>query len=314
MRKASALIITAGLVMTALTACASPGSAQASCDSTTTAGAATDLVSVTGDLGTAPDVNFPTPLKSATTQRSEIIAGSGEKIVAGQLISAEINIYNGTNGNVIAQGAYDEANAPLFLLNGADISGITDGLLCARVGERAVIVVAPEDGLAGTDTLPAGVAPTDTLVVVVDVVKAFLPRANGVDQTVANGLPAVVLDENGVPGIVVPGGDAPTTLEVGVLKKGAGEKIEEDSNVLVNLIGVLWKDKTVLSSTWSDGSPTQLVPNGVIKGLGTSLIGQTVGSQIVAVIPPDQGYGATATDTIPAESTLVFVVDILGVN
>ncbi|SEN03265.1 hypothetical protein E3O25_01120 [Cryobacterium sp. TMT1-3] len=314
MRKASALIITAGLVMTALTACASPGPAQASCDSTTTSGPASELVSVTGEFGTAPDVNFPTPLKSATTQRSEIIAGSGEKIGGGQLISAEINIYNGTNGNVIAQGAYDAANVPLFLLNGADISGITDGLLCARVGERVVIVVAPDDGFAGTDSQPAGVAPTDTLVVVVDVVKAFLPRANGVDQTVANGLPAVVLDEDGVPGVVVPNGDAPTTLEVGVLKKGSGEKIEADSNVIVNLIGVLWKDKKVLSSTWSDGSPTQLVPNGVISGLATALTGQTVGSQIVAVIPPDQGYGATATDTIPAGSTLVFVVDILGVS
>ena len=314
MRKASALIITAGLVMTALTACATPGTAQASCETTTTSGAASELVSATGDFGTAPDVNFPTPLKSATTQRSEIIAGSGDKLVAGQLISAEINIYNGTNGNVIAQGAYDDANVPLFLLNGADITGITDGLLCARVGERVVIVVAPDDGFAGADTQPAGIAATDTLVVVVDVVKAFLPRADGVDQTVANGLPAVVLDENGVPGVVVPGGDAPTTLEVGVLKKGAGQKVVEDSNVVVNLIGVLWKDKKVVSSTWTDGAPTQIVPNGVLTGLATSLIGQTVGSQIVAVIPPDQGYRDTATASIPAGSTLIFVVDILGVN
>ena len=45
-----------------------------------------------------------------------------------------------------------------------------------------------------------------------------------------------------------------------------------------------------------------------------ALIGQTVGSQIVAVIPPDQGYGDKASGTIPAGSTLIFVVDILGVN
>ena len=39
-----------------------------------------------------------------------------------------------------------------------------------------------------------------------------------------------------------------------------------------------------------------------------------VGSQIVAVIPPSLGYGSQAQGTIPANSTLVFVVDILGIQ
>ena len=48
------------------------------------------------------------------------------------------------------------------------------------------------------------------------------------------------------------------------------------------------------------------------------MTGQTIGSQVLLVIPPDQGYGSTdQTDsttgkvTIPANSTLYFVVDIL---
>jgi peptidylprolyl isomerase len=39
-----------------------------------------------------------------------------------------------------------------------------------------------------------------------------------------------------------------------------------------------------------------------------------VGSQIIAVLPPDQAYGDQASQTIPAGSTLVFVIDILGVK
>ncbi|MBG6214110.1 MAG: FKBP-type peptidyl-prolyl cis-trans isomerase [Cryobacterium sp.] len=321
MRKASALIVTAGLVMTALTACASPGISQASCDAPVTTGAASELVSASGNFGSAPDVTFPTPLKTTSTQRTEIISGSGTQAVAGQQLNVELNVYNGTTGKVIQQAAYDGKNFIPVVLNGAGVKGLTDGLLCAQVGERVAIVVAPEDafGAAGNDQF--GVAPTDSLVVVADVVTAFLPRANGVDQTVANGLPAVVLDENGVPGVVIPNGDAPTMLEVGVLKKGAGEKVTEGSTVTVNYSGILWKEKTVFDSSWANGSPVPLVAAvgsatqpGVIAGMSTALIGQTVGSQIVMVIPPSLGYGGAASAAIPADSTLIFVVDILGIN
>jgi peptidylprolyl isomerase len=39
-----------------------------------------------------------------------------------------------------------------------------------------------------------------------------------------------------------------------------------------------------------------------------------VGSQVLAVIPPGDGYGDQASESIPANSTLVFVIDILGVD
>ena len=321
MRKASALIVIAGLSMTGLTACASPGTAQASCETAVTSGAASALVSVSGDFGSVPEVTFPTPLKSTSTQRTEIIAGSGAPAVAGQQLNVELNVYNATTGEVIQQGAYDGANLVPVVLNGAGLQGLTDGLLCAQVGERIAIVISPEDAFGDAGNEQFQVAPTDALVVVADVVTAFLPRADGVDQTVANGLPAVVLDENGTPGVVVPNGEAPTTLEVGVLKKGAGEKITEGATVTVNYSGVLWKEKTVFDSSWVNGSPVSLVAAagsatepGVIAGMATALIGQTVGSQIVMVIPPSLAYGSTANGAVPADSTLIFVVDILGIS
>ncbi|WP_104082687.1 FKBP-type peptidyl-prolyl cis-trans isomerase [Cryobacterium sp. Y11] len=321
MRKASALIVTAGLVMAALTACASPGTAEASCTAPIASGAASELVSVSGKIGEAPDVTFPTPLKSTTTQVSQIIAGSGTKMMADQKLAIELNVYNATTGDLIQAGAYDGTNVLKVVLNESTLTGIATGLTCSQVGERVAIVVPPADafGAAGNEQL--AIQPTDSLVLVIDVVKAFLLRADGVDQPVANGLPAVVLDENGTPGIVVPSGDAPTSLEIGVLKKGDGVKVAEGATVTVNYTGVLWKEKTVFESSWTNGSPVEFVAAvgsqtqaGLIEGMATALIGQTVGSQIVVVIPPEQAYGDTATATIPANSTLVFVFDILGVN
>jgi peptidylprolyl isomerase len=43
-----------------------------------------------------------------------------------------------------------------------------------------------------------------------------------------------------------------------------------------------------------------------------ALDGVKVGSQVIAVIPPDLGYGDVDQGSIPAGSTLIFVIDVLG--
>ncbi len=57
-----------------------------------------------------------------------------------------------------------------------------------------------------------------------------------------------------------------------------------------------------------------VIGNGqVIAGWDEGLVGQTVGSQVLLVVPPDKGYGTAGnTDAgIKGTDTLVFVVDIL---
>jgi peptidylprolyl isomerase len=45
-----------------------------------------------------------------------------------------------------------------------------------------------------------------------------------------------------------------------------------------------------------------------------ALEGATVGSQVIASMPPKDGYGENAQGAIPANSTLIFVIDVLGIN
>ena len=54
--------------------------------------------------------------------------------------------------------------------------------------------------------------------------------------------------------------------------------------------------------------------DGVVPGFAKALEGQTVGSQVLVVVPPDEGYGDKEQNGIPAGSTLVFVIDILGLD
>jgi FKBP-type peptidyl-prolyl cis-trans isomerase len=321
-RKASALIATAALLAAALTGCSASGTAAADCKAPVKSGAASELIDVTGDFGAAPTVTFPTPLKTKTTERSQIIEGSGDPLVKNQMVKVDFSVYNGTSGKLIEATGYDGEKAATLVLNDNTMKGLVDGILCTQVGERVAVAVSPADGFGpqgGQEQL--GVTGTDSLVFVIDVVKAYLPRANGADQPVESGLPSVVLDSDGVPGITIPSGAAPTKLTIGVLKKGDGATVKEGDTVTVQYTGVVWDTKKVFDSSWEKGTPAQFVAadgskvqGGVIPGFADALIGQTVGSQVIAVIPPDQGYGDQESGTIPANSTLVFVVDILGVN
>jgi peptidylprolyl isomerase len=45
-----------------------------------------------------------------------------------------------------------------------------------------------------------------------------------------------------------------------------------------------------------------------------ALEGITVGSQVIAVMPPDVAYGSAGQGSIPGNATLIFVIDVLGMN
>lgn len=52
----------------------------------------------------------------------------------------------------------------------------------------------------------------------------------------------------------------------------------------------------------------------VIKGWDEGLVGMKVGEKKTLTITPDKGYGAQAVGPIPANSTLVFDVEVVGIE
>jgi peptidylprolyl isomerase len=102
-------------------------------------------------------------------------------------------------------------------------------------------------------------------------------------------------------------------LVVQPLIKGAGPVVKSGETIRVNYTGVLWKNGKKFDASGDRGKPftTPIGVGQVVPGWDKGLVGQTVGSRILLVIPPADGYGANAKPPIGATDTMVFVVDIL---
>lgn len=311
MRRSSALFVSIALIA-GLSACASPA-ADSSCTPLAESGSVVDKVKVTGGFGDLPTATFPTPLTASKTERKILVKGDGSPALPGGAVTLDFTIYNGETGDILGQTKYDGTDLQTSSLDDTSlIHGLVATIQCAPAGSQIVSVIAPTD-LLDPNGAPIGDLGKDTtLVVVADLISTSLAKANGKDQPAQDGFPAVVLDANGVPGVTVPKSKAPTELKVEVLKKGDGPVVKAGSSVTVHYTGVLWSDGTVFDSSWTRKSPATFSLNGVVPGFAQALEGQTVGSQIVAVIPPKLGYGNQDKGTIPSGSTLVFVIDILG--
>jgi FKBP-type peptidyl-prolyl cis-trans isomerase len=301
------------MLLGGLSACYVGPTQATECTPGASSGNASEAVQATGSVLSQPTVSFPTPLRPRTTEATTIDRGNGEVIGGDQYVSGYITILNGTTGEVIQQSDY-QGTPEFFSIDRVGINGLQQGLQCAQVDSRVAVVVPGREAFTD-ENRPGGFTEDDSLVVVVDFKEAFLGRAQGTAQVAQNGMPSVVLAPDGRPGITVPKDPAPKKLRVANLIIGNGDKVKEGDTVLVNYTGVLWDSGDVFDSSWENGRPAQIeIKDGqVIPGFLDAMKGKKVGDQVLAVIPPDQGYGDQAQGTIPANSTLVFVIDILGI-
>jgi len=308
-----ATIAASGALAFTLSACATTGMPSA-CSPSVESGGASETITASSSLGSAPVVEFPTPLYSNGVQASVLIEGDGTPVQEGEWVTAEITLLDGTNGEVIETTAYDDAQ-PFAALFEALPLAIPDGLECQPTGSRIALTI-PATVAFGDAEVPAPLTEDDTLVAVVDIVSSVTARASGTILPSTAGVPSVVRAPNGQPGITIPGGDAPSDYREATLIQGDGATVATGDSVLVQYTGVTWAGGEVFDSTWDSGAPTTLVADeaSVIPGFAKALTGKEVGSQVIAVIPPDEAYGDQAQSAIPANSTLVFVIDILAIQ
>lgn len=311
-----------GITALALTGCAvSTTTAQTTtaqnCESPASSNSEVlEAISVTGGTDGAPDVEMFTPLHTQSTQSAIVEPGTGTQITTGnQVVAFDFLIFGGESGKQLLGTPYDVAAEPTSLAQWASVfPTLPESLQCASAGSRVVVALDSDtfaEGVADQIGLSAG----ESAVMVVDVRKVYLDKANGAPVFNAGfNLPTVVRAPDGRPGVTIPDVDPPADLVSQVLKKGDGATVSADDRARLHYTGLLWSDSTVFDSSWEKGEPAGFVMGEMIPGFREAVVGQTVGSQIMVVIPPDQAYGDEAAGAIPAGSTLVFVIDILGID
>lgn len=324
MRKIASLVVLVALAAT-LTACSSSvGQAVAGC-ATTPSGSVSDSIKVSGKFDKTPTVKVGAPLKTvSTTQRTVITAGTGAVASKNKKVAADFVIYNGTTGKELTSTGYDGKTVPFTMDPAKFLPGLVKTLECSRVGTRVVGVIPPKDAFGSTGSSSLGIGAKDEMVFVADVVKvsaaspAALKKATGTVEKPQAGFPAVVFSSAGDPTVTIPSGTQPSKFEEEVLIKGKGAKVPADSNVIVNYQLVIWRTGKVVSGndTYSTGQPATFNTGEVVAGFKAGIEGQTVGSRVLMVIPPAQGYGSGGSSQagITGTDDLVFVVDILGLS
>ncbi|MCQ9366804.1 FKBP-type peptidyl-prolyl cis-trans isomerase [Brevibacterium sp. 91QC2O2] len=279
-----------------------------------------DQVKVTGAFGKEPKVDFAAPLAIGKSGHKTLSKGKGEAVKDGQQLTVQMSTFSGNTGKK-AESTLDQGKPAGFPMDTKQINGdLYKALSGVPVGSRVLFNM--QSQIANDDPADDKPATTSsqTVLYVIDVLKAekqpeVLKRATGSKVAPKAGLPKVTLGKDGKPSISKPSGTKPSKLIVQPTIKGKGAKVTAGQNVTFHYSGWLWDDNTkTFDSSWDKGQPAtfQIGVKQLIAGWDEGIVGQRVGSQLLLVVPPDKGYGPSGSSSIPGNSTLVFVIDILA--
>jgi FKBP-type peptidyl-prolyl cis-trans isomerase len=282
--------------------------------------AATPAVSVSGAFGKNPTIKIPTEKASTSLTVKTLIHGTGPTLTKTEAFVGNYAIYiwSGTSHR-LAQSSFSSHEPTLFA--GQLLPGLEKALIGQKIGSRVLAVIPPKQAFGTSGNPQAGIKGTDTLVFVVDLIKSFAANASASGQQVSGGggsLPTVTATAGAAPKIKMPSSKPPTKLVTKTLVKGSGQAIANGQTVVVQYVGAIWRTGTVFDASWTRQQPfgftIAATPSQVIPGWNKGLVGQTVGSRVMLVIPPADGYGKSGNSQagIKGTDTLVFVVDILG--
>jgi peptidylprolyl isomerase len=268
-----------------------------------------DKVSVSGDYGKAPKVSVKKPYAIDKTRTKVLQASDGPVVKAGQTV--QVNYY-GVDGRTGKK--FDESfssGKPVAFSLAQVVPGFSKGLTGQRKGSRVLIAMPGSDGYdASGGNAQAGIEVGDTLVFVVDLVDVQLSGPEGAKVDPPSGLPTVTgaIDK---PTITIPKTDPPKKLVVQPLIKGTGPKVGASDTITFNYRWQAWKDGRLIEQSYG-AKPASFQLAGLVSGMQKGLAGQTVGSRVLLVIPPAQGYpNGNADPKIDKNETLVMVVDLL---
>ena len=293
--------------MTALALCLGLSACGGKSDGGSHSGDTMQGVSASGKLGSKPDISFKTPFKVENQPHQVIQQGNGEVIRDGDRVCTRSLALDAKTGKVI-NSTWDKSSPECsIVISKKSIPAYYDTFKGLKVNSTVAVGI-DESGSGSSKT-------TESYIMALTFVSRSknLTRAQGQKVTdLPSDLPKISLDDKGKPSLDLNGYQPKEGLVVQPLIKGKGAKVGQHQSVSANYTGWLASDGKQFDSSWDRGQASDFSLDQVVKGWQQGLAGQTVGSQVLLVVPPDLGYGSQQQKKITANSTLIFVVDILA--
>ncbi len=116
------------------------------------------------------------------------------------------------------------------------------------------------------------------------------------------------------PVIEYPGGEPPTDLKIEDIVVGEGAEAKAGDTVEVHYVGVEFESGEEFDASWNRGESIEFPLRGLIQGWQEGIPGMKVGGRRQLTIPPEKAYGPAGGGHRLSGTTLVFVIDLLGVR
>jgi len=273
-----------------------------------------------GAFGKAPAVSVPKAKPAVKQQVKELIHGKGPKVGGTDFVVAHLVGYQwGAKGGKELLNTYKKGTPATG--TASQLTGLAplDKALAGRTAGTRLQLTLPYAAVGDQVAQALQLPKTDDFVLSVDVMNAFGKTATvaGTQQKIDAKLPQVTPGAPGqAPTIKIPSGAAPSKLQAKTLIQGTGKAVAKGQTLIGQYDGVLWRNGKEFDSSYKHGAPAGF-PIGagqVIPGWDKTLVGQKIGSRVLLVVPPKEGYGSKGSPQagIKGTDTLVFVVDILG--
>lgn len=252
-------------------------------------------VEVSDDTSTEPVVNFTAPLEIDQLEVTTLVEGDGPELADGDLVLVQALLLDAVSKEVHINTWLSEPRAMHLTVSEAG-EGLYTALLGAQPGARILLKEPPTE-----DELNSG------RVVVLDVLPS---QVAGAENEPRDDLPSVEINPETGPEITINQGlEVPSETVSQTLVKGEGRQVRPGQIVTMNYHGVRWEDGVVIDTTWDDDHLPRSYQVGVGElpaGLESGIVEQRIGSRIMLVLPPTEGY--------PSEGVTVFVLELLAVT
>lgn len=309
LRRIAPAVLATAVIAAGLTGCSAAPAGEVDrgdCVPAMGAGTLSDSVVVLGGFGAEPEVQIPEDTQVSVAQRSIVKPGPNGGTVAdsGKLVTWNYAFYDQVSGEQLAASpGFGENDSASFLKVPEDdaMDAISAALRCTVPGDRVVAAFNPSDSQGLAMALQLGATPEASIVGVFDVVDVGAQRAEGSLRGLPSGFPAVVTNDTGVPGIVLPPRQAPVGLVSAVRVAGDGHAVEADDQVLVQMLTVSWTG-SVTSNTWEGAGPQLIGSEEMAAQQGLNIREELTGAQV----------GSQLVITEGGDNSRVHVVDVLA--